>query len=315
MESNQYYGKKVLVTGASGFIGSHLCDRLNDLGAEVHGVSRKTKPGDSNKLRWWQGDLSDIKVVRKILNAVKPEIVFHLASHVVGARNLEIVLTTFRSNLASTVNLLTLATEIRCNRIVLVGSQEEPEPGDTVAIPSSPYAAAKWSGSAYARMFHALYKTPVTLVRLFMVYGPGQQDIKKLIPYVTLSLLKGEAPELTSGKRLVDWIYVKDVVNGLIKIAQAKNVEGCTLDIGSGSLVSIRDVVQKLVRITNPDIKPLFGRVPDRPMEQVRVANIKDTYNTIGWKPITAIEKGLSFTVNWYREQLHKINQTDPLKK
>ena len=315
MESNQYYGKKVLVTGANGFIGSHLCDRLNDLGAEVHGVSRKTKSGDTNKLRWWQGDLSDIKVVRKILNAVEPEIVFHLASHVVGARNLEIILPTFHSNLASTVNLLTLATEIGCNRIVLVGSQEEPEPGDTVAIPCSPYAAAKWSGSAYARMFHALYKTPVTIVRLFMVYGPGQQDINKVIPYVTLSLLKGQAPELTSGQRLVDWIYVKDVVNGLLEIARAKNIDGCTLDMGSGTLVSIRDVVQRLVHIINPNIKPLFGTVPDRLMEQVRVANMENTYNILNWKPITPLEKGLDSTVNWYTSQLYKINEIDSQKK
>ena len=67
--------------------------------------------------------------------------------------------------------------------------------------------------------------------------------------------------------------------------------------------------------IINPDIKPLFGRVPNRPMEQVRVANIKETYNTIGWKPITPLRKGLELTVDWYREQLHKISQTDPLTK
>ena len=315
MVSNQYYGKKVLVTGASGFIGSHLCKRLYDDGAEVHGISRKTQSADINTLRWWQGDLSDVTSVRNILTAVKPEIIFHLASHVVGARSLEIVLPTFYSNLASTINLLTVATEIGCNRIVLIGSQEEPEQGDTLVIPSSPYAAAKWSGSAYARMFHALYKTPVTIVRLFMVYGPGQQDVNKLIPYVTLSLLKGQAPELTSGQRLVDWIYIKDVVNGLLTMAQAQNIDGCTIDMGSGTLVSIHDVVQQLVHIINPDIEPLFGRVPDRPMEQVRVANIKNTSNEIGWKPITPLKKGLEFTAKWYRTQLYNKNEIDSPEK
>jgi UDP-glucose 4-epimerase len=215
------------------------------------------------------------------------------------------------SNLLSSINILISATDIGCERIILVGSQEEPDKDKTQVIPTSPYAAAKWSGSAYARMFHALYKTPVTIARLFMVYGPGQRDINKLIPYVTLSLLKGQAPELSSGQRLVDWIYVTDVVDGLLKIAQNQNSDGYTFDLGSGALVSIREIVHQLVRIINPDIKPLFGYIPDRPLEQVIVASIKDTYNAIGWKPVTPIDKGLDITVNWFKEQLYNTDEPD----
>ena len=295
--------KKILVTGASGFIGSHLCKRLAEFDVDLHGVSRTKQEGGDNNIRWWEGDLSDFEVSSKILTDIKPDFIFHLASHVVGARDLNNVIPTFYSNLATTVNLLNVSTAIGCKRIILIGSLEEPGEADIPAIPSSPYAAAKWACSGYARMFHALYETPVTCARLFMVYGPRQQDLRKLIPYVTLSLLRNKTPKLTGGHRQVDWIYVKDVVEGLLAVAQAANIEGQTVDIGSGSLVSVADVVKHLVDIVDSGVEPLFGSVADRPMEQIRVADIKNTYAKIGWKAKIDLEAGLQYTVEWYKEQ------------
>ncbi len=294
-----YENKKALVTGASGFIGSHLCNLLNNAGVEVHGVSRDKRTIDTAGTKWWQGDLSKLTDVDHLLNDIKPDYIFHLASYVVGARDLENVIPTFLSNLSSTVNLLTCATKLGCKRIVLVGSQEEPEKGNVV--PSSPYAAAKWSAGAYARMFHALYNTPVTIARVFMVYGPGQNDLSKLIPYVTLSLLREQIPKLTGGTRQIDWVYVEDVAKGLLSLAASKNVEGCTVDLGSGFLFSIKDTINKLEQIIGGKTKPVFGSIPDRPMEQVRVADVKKTYEMIGWKPDIDLEKGLRITVDWYK--------------
>jgi len=141
----------------------------------------------------------------------------------------------------------------------------------------------------------------VVIARLFMVYGPGQQDMTKLIPYVTLSLLRNEAPQLSSGTRQIDWIYVEDIVDGLIAAAQAPDIEGSTIDLGSGSLVPIRTVVEHLVNLVNPTIDPLFGALHDRPMEQVQVAKVSETFDKIGWKPTVSLEKGLALTVDWYR--------------
>jgi UDP-glucose 4-epimerase len=298
-----WFGDKVLITGASGFIGSHLCRRLGKGDIELHAISRVRRCAEEGKLQWWQGDLSDSATARDLLNAIKPEVIFHLASHVMGARNLDNVMPTFRSNLLSTVNILTVASEVGCRRIVLTNSLEEPDPGDPTSIPSSPYAAAKWASSGYARMFHALYQLPVVILRLFMVYGPAQQDLGKLIPYVTLCLLRGEAPRLTSGQRDVDWIYVDDVVDGIIAAAQAKGIEGKTIDIGSGELVSIRNVVEDLVRLTNPAIQPVFGALAERPHEQVRKANVATALAQIGWKPKTSLSEGLENTVNWFRQE------------
>ncbi len=300
----QFRGQRVLVTGGSGFIGSHLCRRLCNAGLEVHAISRRKRSREEeNNLKWRQGDLSDLATARDLVRAVKPDVIFHLASHVMSARDLENVMPTFRSNLLSTVNILTVATEIGCRRIVLSNSLEEPDPGDPSSIPSSPYAAAKWASSGYARMFHALYQLPVVILRLFMVYGPEQQDLRKLIPYVTLCLLRGEAPELTSGQREVDWIYVDDVVDGLIAAAEASNVEGKTIDIGSGELVSVRNVVEDLTRLVNPKIDPFFGALAERPLEQVRKADVAATLAQTGWKPKTSLREGLQNTVSWYRQE------------
>jgi len=223
---------------------------------------------------------------------------------VAGARELGLVLPTFRSNLISTVNLFTVAAEMGCRRIVMAGSMEEPASAQADAIPSSPYAAAKWAGSAYGRMFHALFRLPVVLLRIFMVYGPGQRDLRKLIPYVTLSLLRGERPELTAGTRWVDWIFVGDVVEGLLAAARTPGLEGKEIDIGSGHLTQIRAIVERLVQLVDPRITPVFGAVTDRPLEQTRVADTSKSQALMGWGPRVTLDDGLRETVDWFRGRI-----------
>jgi len=305
-EFDKLPNERILITGASGFIGTHLCHYLCASGAEVHALSRTLHASKVSGLHWWTGELGDIATVRNLLATIKPDVIFHLASHVSGSRNLEIVLPCLHGNLISTVNVLTAATEVGCRRIVLAGSFEEPEPGDIPATPSSPYAAAKLASSAYGRMFYALYQAPVVIARMFMVYGPAQQDLRKLIPYVTLSLLRDQTPKLMSGTRQVDWIYVEDVINGLVAMAHAPDVAGCTIDLGSGTLVPAREVVESLFTLIRPQSKPVFGVVPDRPLEQVRKANTADTHAKLGWKPVISLDEGLKRTVNWYEQRLRE---------
>lgn len=305
-KSNRLKGQRVLVTGATGFIGSHLCLRLREEGGEVHAVYRSGRPPESGDQIWWQADLADAREVRKIMGGARPEVIFHLGSHVKGASDLEHVLPTFHSNLQSTVNLLTAATESGLPRVVLAGSMTEPDTGSGEIFPSAPYAAAKWASSGYARMFHALYNLPVVIARVFMVYGPGQKDLTKLVPYVALSLLRGESPKITSGDRLVDWIYVSDVVEGFLALAGQPGIEGSTTDLGSGSLVSIREVVQYIVSIVGGGKGAQFGALPDRPMEPTRLARTRETFSRIGWKPQVSLHEGLARTVDWYRAELER---------
>ena len=295
-----YKGRTVLVTGASGFIGSRLCERLRDLGAVVHGVSRRQR-NDGAVSRWWQAELDDELATRQLVESVAPEIIFHLASFVSGKREIEYVLPALRSNLLSTVNLLISTTEYRCPKLVLTGSLEEVEGNAATATPTSPYAAAKGAASTYARMFHTLYGTPVVTARLFMVYGPNQKDHTKLVPYVALSLLQGQVPQLMSGTREVDWVYVDDVVDAYLSLASKEGIEGEIVDVGSGELTSVRRVVDQLADLIEPDVRPHFGSIEDRPLERVRVADVEHIYSLTGWKSKTPLVEGLKQTVDWYR--------------
>jgi nucleoside-diphosphate-sugar epimerase len=291
----------VLVTGASGFIGAVVARRLSGMGAVVHGLSRRPSK-EHGHVRWWESDLADPDGVRRLLDAVEPDVVFHLGGLVTGAREAAVVLPVLHANLVATVNLLVAATQRRGVRLVFAGSMEEIAPEGTASMPSSPYAASKLAAASYMRMFHALYGTDSVWLRLFMVYGPDQPDTRKLVPYVTLSLLRGEAPKVSSGRRGIDWVYVDDVVEALLAAAVARGIEGMTLDVGSGSLVTIRSIVERLSQIIDPTVVPLFGASPDRPLEHDPVADVSTTASRLGWRSRTPLEEGLRRTVDWYRQ-------------
>lgn len=295
-------GKRALVTGARGFIGSHLCDRLLAEGVEVHAVSRTPVKGSPQGPRWWQSDLLDLNGLRSLLKKVRPDLSFHLSGHVSAAPQMDNVLPAFHSLLASTVNLLTVSSELGCGRVVLTGSLTEPPPGKIDAAPSSPYAAAKWAGVAYGRMFHSLYGTPVVITRPYMVYGPGQHP-GKIIPYTIASLAEGIAPRLTSGNWAADWVYITDVVDGMFRAAIAPDVEGCTIEFGSGELTSIRDVVQRIVAVMDSPVQPMFGALTDRPTEQINVADVAYAHAKLGWKPRVSLGEGIAATVHAFRNQ------------
>jgi UDP-glucose 4-epimerase len=300
--------RRVLVTGAAGFIGAALCRRLQERGAEVHGISRRPRDGDA--IRWWTADLADPEAAGRIMRRVQPDQIFHLASHVSGNRSLEAVTQTVRNNLLTTVNLLTAACETTGARVILAGSMEESDPGEHDPVPGSPYAAAKTAGTAYARMFHALYGLSVVSLRVFMVYGPGQWDRAKLIPYVTHCLLRGDSPRLSSGDRQVDWVYVDDVVDAFVTAAEAERVDGLVIDVGSGKLVTTRSVVDQLVALVNAEAQPEFGALPDRPMERLRTADVARTRDLMGWEPRTPLDAGLAKTVRWCRATAGSVTET-----
>jgi UDP-glucose 4-epimerase len=295
--------RRVLVTGGGGFMGARLCRRLAEAEAEVHAAGRNRPSHLEGIAHTWASDLSDQGSARELIEAIRPQIVFHLASAVTGSRDIDQVRPTFESNLASTVNVLIAATQVASERIVLAGSMEEPRPENADPLPPSPYAAAKWAGTVYARMFHSLYGCPVVVLRLFMVYGPEQQDRTKLIPYAARCFLDGIPPKLSSGRRPVDWVYVDDVVEACLWAAVVPEAVGQTLDIGSGKQVTIRKVVERLADLIGTDVRPMFGALPDRPLESAPVADVDRTYRVLAWRAKTDLDAGLRRTVDWLRDQ------------
>ena len=296
--------RRVLLTGGTGFIGRHLMQRLQAGGAEVHLTSRRPVDGpqDACNLHFHRVDLADRESTLALFDAIRPAVVFHLASRVAGSRALDLVHPTLTDNLCSTVHLLEGAARHGCERFVQVGSLEEPAAGEAHAVPSSPYAAAKAAASSYARMFHQLYDVPVVLARVFMVYGPGRQDENKLVPYVIRSLQRGESPTFSSGTRPVDWVYVGDVVEGFLRLALTEGVAGETVDLGTGELHTVRQMVETLFDASGAPTAPTFGGLQDRASEQIRRADVETTQRLLGWHPQVDVGEGTRETVRWFAD-------------
>jgi nucleoside-diphosphate-sugar epimerase len=288
--------ERVLVTGASGFVGGRLLPRLLAEGFDVHAVSRAPRRDD--RVRWHEADLADPDATRRLILDASPDVVYHLASRVTGSREPQEVLPTLEANLASAVGVLLGALEHGSRRVVLTGSMEEVGGG---AAPGSPYAAAKLAASGYARMFHAVYGLSVVNLRVFMVYGPDQPDTSKLVPYTITSLLGGKAPELGAGTRPVDWVYVDDVVDALVAAASSRlGDDGAPIDIGSGELRTIRELVEEIARRIESTERPRFGARGDRSHEATFAADLAPARRLLGWEPRTPLAAGLDATIESY---------------
>jgi len=286
--------ERYLVTGASGFVGAALVRRLLADGVETHAVARAVPADAATGAVWHAADLGDAAAARALVETVRPTRLVHLASLVTGRRDLELVLPALHANLLATVHLLVAARAAGVARVVLAGSMEEPAPGEP---PSSPYAAAKGAATAYARMFHALYGLPVVVARIFMVYGPGQRDRTKVVPASILAALAGERPPIASGTRPVDWIYVDDVVEALLALSVAPGVEGRTLDVGTGSLATVREVVEEICRQCGVAGGPAVGAVADRARETQRRADPETTFAACGFRARVTLAEGLARTI------------------
>jgi nucleoside-diphosphate-sugar epimerase len=290
--------KKILITGASGFIGYNLAKKLSALGANVFGTSRIARENKNEAFVWLKGSFENLNETKKILEEVRPDIIYHFSGEVTASNDIKHVHPTFHSLVTSTVNILTEATRLNCERVILTGSCTEPLELETAA--GSPYAAAKCATRTYGNMFWQTYGTPVVIIRPFVGYGPGQ-SAGKLIPQVISSFLNDVSPKLTSGKWLSDWIYIEDVIDGTIAATLTPGIEGSTIDLGTGILTSVKDVVLEIRSIIGAQVSPDFGALPDRNNEFVRLADIEQTFARLNWRAKTSLKHGLIKTVDAYK--------------
>jgi UDP-glucose 4-epimerase len=277
--------------------------RLVDLGAQVSAASRNplTEVDDA---RWLAVDASDAAQVTQLFERTRPDIVYILTSDSRGGPDLEFVQASVQNDVLATINVLVEATRHKCRHVVMTGSLDEPDGMARSATPSTPYGAAKWVIGGYARMFRRLYGTPISILRPMMTYGPGQKNFK-LIPSIVNALLRGQRAELGSGRRLVDWVYIDDVVEAFVRTASSKALNG-TIDIGSGKLVSIRDCALLIGRLTGRSDLLDFDPDRDRPYEEIATADTHPAAERLGWRATTPLREGLKKTIAAVESQLDK---------
>ncbi|HEY4688468.1 MAG TPA: SDR family NAD(P)-dependent oxidoreductase [Anaerolineae bacterium] len=305
---------RVLVTGATGFIGAHLARRLLAEGAHVSAFRRVESStarrypllDQAESIDWREVDLRTHSLVSKAVKAIRPDLVFHLAS-IGGTDPFLSADTAIRTNLYGTLHLLR-AVDGKAPVIVTR------TPGERDAM--NVYTASKAAAWEFCRMYHRAYNWPIVGVMPFQTYGPGQLP-KALVPSAITAALRGEDFPMTPGAQRRDWLYVDDVIEAYVRIGGLRlsairgngnlqesypALDGETIEVGSGQIVSVREVVDCIYRIAGGLGKPLVGALPARPGEvECQMADAQRTTTLIDWRAGVTLEDGLRETIEWTR--------------
>jgi nucleoside-diphosphate-sugar epimerase len=240
----------------------------------------------------------DTKAVRDAVGEADPDVVFHLAA--VGVTNPAVdPMLALMVNAGGAVNLLEALRGSDVQRVVLVGTSHEYGAQEAMEglDPFSAYAASKVAAWAYGRMYWRAYGLPVVTVRPFQVYGPGQPE-EGLIPAAIRAALSGEDFPMTPGEQELDFIYVEDVADGMMSAAEAPEIEGKSLDLGTGVGCAIRRVVDQIWQLTDAGGEVCAGALPYRSGRPMRlVADAERTAQLTGWRATTPLDEGLSATI------------------
>lgn len=308
-------GQKVLVTGASGFIGAHLVRRLVALGADV---SVMLRPGSEcrklaplqGRLQIVNGDLCDPASLDAAVARAQPRFAFHMAAFTNVSRDRTNDERALMVNLVGTVHLLNALSDAGVERIVNSGSCEEygdkaPPVIEADALhPVSPYSVSKAATSMWCEMVHRTRGVPVTTIRPFLSYGPEQEAVR-LIPQAIVAALADHDFPTTLGEQTREFTHVSDIVDGYLRAATVAGIEGQIFNLSSGEEVSVRDAVDLIFRLSGSRGRPLFGALPYRQAELWRsCGDATRAREQLGWKPMVRFADGIADVIPWYREAL-----------
>jgi NAD dependent epimerase/dehydratase len=315
-------GRRVLVTGGDGFIGSHLVDRLLGEGAEVRALVHYSPSG---RLGWLQGREADVEIIagdvrdgERVLQAVEgTQVVFHLAALIGIPYSYESPESYVQTNVLGTYHVLNAGRRAGVERVVHTSTSEVYGTALSVPIaeshplqPQSPYSATKIGADMLTISFHRSFGLPVAIVRPFNTYGP-RQSTRAVIPTL-LGQLYGDAEQIRVGavSPTRDFNYVDDTVGGFLAVAMADRAIGEIINIGSGREISVGDLVELLFEVT--------GRRKELVVEDERLRPTGSEVHRLlcdntrardwaGWKPQVSLEEGLRATAEWVRQNLSEL--------
>jgi nucleoside-diphosphate-sugar epimerase len=308
---------RVLVTGASGFIGSHVVRRLVADGAEVHALTSTVSAvypvrlvAHRDRITLHEGNLVDRSAMDAVVASVRPEFVFHLGAFTHVGKSWQRVDECVQTNIQGTVNLLQALARHEYRRFVYTGTSEiygdidAPFEEDARVNPVSPYSVSKYAGERFCSMLHQSYGWPIVMLRPFNAYGPAQSP-DRIIAEVIVRALRGEKLEMTHGLQTREFNYVEDLAEGFVLAATAPEVDGEIINLGCGEELSIRRAAETVLDLMGNPIRPVFGALPERPTEIRRMFSDSTKARTaLGWSPRHSLVEGLDKTIAWYTKEL-----------
>jgi NAD dependent epimerase/dehydratase len=313
--------KKILVTGASGFIGSHLTEKLVEIGCEVKAFVKYNFQNDwgwlehskiKDEIEIYTGDIRDYDAVYDAASDV--DVIFHLAALIGIPYSYVSPLAYIKTNVEGTYNILQSARQHNLDRVIVTSTSETygsaqyvPIDEEHPMVGQSPYSASKISADQLAISYHRSFDMPVIIARPFNTYGP-RQSARAIIPTIITQILNGQKEiKLGNLSPTRDFNYVKDTAAGFISLAQSDKTIGEITNIGSNFEISMRDTVDLIVRLTGENVKIVTDEQRVRPdkseVDRLYCDNSKIKKLT-AWEPEYTLEAGLKESIDWFSDNM-----------
>jgi len=306
-----------LVTGGSGFIGSHLCYKLVEEGHEVRVLDNlssgkhKNLAGIDSEIEWFEGDLCDVELLDRSLQGV--EYVLHHAAVASVQTSVDRPLFEQNTNVVGTLFLLEAARRAGVRRLVFAASAaaygnnlQVPKSEDMLPSPESPYAISKLTGEHYCRVYSAIYGLETVCLRYFNVFGPRQDPASPYSGVISIfaeRMRAGQVPKIFGdGKQTRDFVYVQDVAAANMLACHVPLAQGQIYNIGSGRSVDIRELVDALNEVLETQLAPEFAEA--RPGDvRASLADISRARAELAYEPATNLREGLRQVVRWMEKE------------
>ena len=310
MEFN-WKGKRVLVTGAAGFLAGHLIPELLSKGAEVTGLSLENTPDPHMRkfknFSYVSMDLKNKNGLKDAIKKINPRKIFHLAAYPDRKPAFENADECVQNNIQGTLNLIHALDGVQYDSLIHIGSYKEysgskiPFKETDALFPVSSYAISKACAEMFCIAYNRIYGLPIISLRFPTIYGPKQPG-QNLMPYLIKSCLSNSKLKLTKGEQKRELIYISDVIDAMLKSSLTKNSHGQIINIGTNEEHAIRKIVNMIISLTNSKIKPEWGALPYRKNEIWSMkGNNKKAMKLLGWKPKVSLRQGLVKTIGYYK--------------